>query len=118
MALSSLRAYIFELEKRLMKYDPKDLDTLLAEDFYEIGSSGQVYRKHDQLVAAHKETTLKIAYTVSDFDMKLLAPDIALVTYQTTRHHDMKISLRSSIWQLKHNQWQMTFHQGTPTNNT
>lgn len=52
--------------------------------------------------------------TLTDFKVKLLASDVALTTYRVIKHKDMKYSLRSSIWKLKEDTWQMVFHQGTP----
>ncbi len=45
----------------------------------------------------------------------MLASDVLLATYQTFRHNDSKYALRSSIWKKNQGEWQMIFHQGTPT---
>ncbi|UYB50055.1 DUF4440 domain-containing protein (plasmid) [Lysinibacillus capsici] len=116
MEHSSLEEHILQLEKRLMSYDFKELDELLAEDFREFGSSGNSYDKKVQLeVAKSKTTTNFIKFTVTDFNIKLLASDVVLATYRTFRHNDSKYALRSSIWKINKGKWQMIFHQGTPT---
>ncbi|MBU7595685.1 DUF4440 domain-containing protein [Metabacillus halosaccharovorans] len=111
-----LREHILQLEKRLMSYDYKELDELLAEDFLEFGSSGNSFDKKEQLEAAKSETTTNsIKFKVTDFNIKLLASDIVLATYRTFRHNDSKYALRSSIWKINEGKWKMIFHQGTPT---
>ncbi|MCJ7841013.1 DUF4440 domain-containing protein [Lederbergia sp. NSJ-179] len=108
--------HILNLEKRLMNYDYKEFDELLADDFLEFGSSGNSYDKKAQLDAVKGiNTNNSISFTVTDFKIKLLATDVLLSTYQTFRHNDSKYALRSSIWKKNEGKWQMIFHQGTPT---
>ncbi|WP_257391560.1 nuclear transport factor 2 family protein [Cytobacillus gottheilii] len=115
MEHSSLEEHILNLEKRLMNYDYKELDEYLADDFFEFGSSGNTYDKKAQLDAVrNRNTTNLIQFTVTDFNIKLLASNVLLVTYRTFRHNDSKLALRSSIWKLTNGKWKMVFHQGTP----
>lgn len=116
MEYSLLKEHILHLEKRLMSYNYKDLDELLADDFLEFGSSGNLYDKK-ALLDTVKRTTINhsIQFIVTDFNIKLLAPDVVLATYRTYRHYDSKFALRSSIWKCKDEKWKMLFHQGTPT---
>ena len=47
----------------------------------------------------------------------LLAEDIALLIYRSTRTTTLQAAtraLRSSLWVHRDNRWQMIFHQGTP----
>lgn len=111
MEHSLLEEHILNLEKRLMTYDEKDLKDLLADDFLEFGSSGKTYSKKAILDGT---TAHSITFTVTDFSIKWLSPDIVLATYRTFRHNDRKHALRSSIWKLNEGKWQMVFHQGTP----
>ena len=116
MEHSLLVEHILNLEKRLMNYDYKEFNELLADDFLEYGSSGNSYDKKAQLDAVkgiNKNSLIK--FTVTDFKIKLLATDVLLATYQTFRHNDSKYALRSSIWKKNEGKWQMIFHQGTPT---
>ncbi|PLR66983.1 nuclear transport factor 2 family protein [Bacillus sp. UMB0893] len=100
-----------------MTYDYQELNDLLANDFLEFGSSGNSYDKKAQLYAVSNRTTTNnsIQFTVTDFNIKLLASYVLLATYRTYRHNDSKLALRSSIWKLNEGKWQMIFHQGTPT---
>ncbi|MCC3357064.1 DUF4440 domain-containing protein [Bacillus sp. REN16] len=116
MEHSLLVEHILNLEKRLMNYKYKDFEELLTDDFLEFGSSGKSYDKNAQLNAVKEiNTNNSIKYTVTDFKIKLLAPDVLLATYRSFRHNDSKYALRSSIWKKDQGKWQMSFHQGTPT---
>ncbi|MEW5923349.1 MAG: DUF4440 domain-containing protein [Candidatus Zixiibacteriota bacterium] len=116
----SLRDHLFELEKRLLRpevrHSADELVSLLADDFMEIGSSGQVYDRPAIIQELSDEITPKIS--VSDFNLRLLAPNLALVTYRADFYRDGNIpvicSLRSSIWKQNGDSWQIIFHQGTP----
>ncbi|WP_078410434.1 nuclear transport factor 2 family protein [Priestia abyssalis] len=86
MEHSSLEEHILHLEKQLMSYDYKELDEHLAYDFLEFGSSGNTYSKKAQLDAVRNiATTSSIRFTVTDFNIKLLAPDVLFATYRTFR---------------------------------
>ncbi|WP_082393716.1 DUF4440 domain-containing protein [Bacillus sp. JCM 19034] len=112
-----LKEQILYLEKKLMTYTYKELNEHLSDDFLEFGSSGNVFDKNVQLDEARNDHALTspIQYTVNDFHIKLLAPDVVLATYRTMRHNDHKNTIRSSIWKCNDGKWQMVFHQGTPT---
>jgi hypothetical protein len=85
----------------------EQLNKLITDDFLEFGSSGQVYNKQDCL---KPDDNLR-KFSVSDFSIKELSKDVMLATYKTTE--DGVISLRSSIWKIYGDEWQMIFHQGT-----
>lgn len=114
---SLLEDHILQLEKQLMSYEYEKLTTLLADDFKEFGSSGNVYDKKIILDSSNNRFVAVNAsqMTITDFEIKLLSSDLILATYRTMRHSDSQLVLRSSIWKLSESKWQMTFHQGTPT---
>jgi hypothetical protein len=86
---------------------------LLAEDFVEFGSSGKIYNKAQCIASLQAETGGE--FTITQFCVKLLAPDLALLTYHALRHSEPPVhTLRSSIWQKRAGHWQFIFHQGTP----
>lgn len=86
---------------------------LLAEDFIEFGSSGQVFNKAQTIVSLQVESPIQI--TVSQLAVQMLGPEIALVTYVAHRPGEPPMhTLRSSIWKRCEGQWQTVFHQGTP----
>lgn len=108
-----LEATLHYLEQRLLQQDVRSntalLSTLLADDFMEIGASGKAWHKADVLSSLPVQAFR--VRTISVFQVRPLAPDVALVTY--TCHSDTA-SLRSSVWRRLDGHWQMTFHQGTP----
>ena len=114
----SLTTMLYELEDRLLQPEVRqstvDIDSLLAEDFVEFGSSGTICRKQ-QCIGGMPQ----IRASMLHFKAELLAPGVALTTYRVFKHDEprphMKYSLRSSIWKFKDDRWQLFFHQGTPT---
>ncbi len=90
---------------------------LLADDFVEFGSSGRTWTRDQILDLLAGEAPAPIH--MMDFECFLLAEDVALVTYRTSRtdaHSGIQISsLRSSIWTKKPGGWRLRFHQGTRT---
>lgn len=114
---SPLKEHLRKLEEQLLqpgvRKSTKQLEKLLADDFVEFGSSGRVFNK--QQIINGLSTEPKIKMSLIDFAIKQLAEDVVLATYRVLKHEDMKFSLRSSIWKLNEGQWQMVFHQGTPS---
>ena len=87
------------------------LGELLADDFFEIGSSGFMYDKKECLETGVVLTDM----TLYNYEIYPLAEDVVLSTYfivDTTRNRN---TLRSSIWKLIDGRWQLYFHQGTIT---
>lgn len=85
---------------------------LIAESFVEFGSSGQVFTKAQIVSALFEESPVTVS--ASDFKVRLLAPDVALVTFRTERHVQPPVqAIRSSVWVRGEGGWQMVFHQGT-----
>ncbi|TYR81506.1 DUF4440 domain-containing protein [Priestia megaterium] len=111
-----LKEHLCELEKRLLepevRTNPAELETLLAEGFFEFGSSGSVWHRKDCVeeggVGVRK-------MTLSHFDIHPLAEDVVLATYRIKDETRMHYTLRSSIWKCIDGKWQMFFHQGTKT---
>lgn len=116
----SLKTELFELEESLLRSEVRksfqDLCLLLADDFVEIASSGRSYNKQEAIEAM---LTLSLPPAqISDFEVRLLTPVIALATYRLVQKvhpaETARCSLRSSIWRWHNNkQWQIVFHQGT-----
>lgn len=91
------------------------LNRYLADDFYEIGASGRCFGKADVLQRFPTETPPVI--TQQGFECRVLADGLAQLTYRATikRVEDEKVkySMRSSLYRLNGEEWQMIFHQGT-----
>ena len=87
------------------------LDEILADEFFEIGSSGFMYDKQECLETGVVLTDM----TLHNYEIYPLAEDVVLSTYfivDTTRNRN---TLRSSIWKFIAGRWQLYFHQGTIT---
>jgi hypothetical protein len=104
-----------ELERQLLapntRADKGMIEKLLADDFIEFGSSGNVYSRDEviSMLLAEKPTDR----SAFNFVAKSLSADTVLLTYQSIRAGRHR-ALRSSIWRNQSGQWRMMFHQGTP----
>lgn len=117
--MSPLTEKLLELEKKLLDPDlrrtPEKLAPLLADDFMEFGSSGHAYDKQRVLFLLRRQIPARLV--IEEFRVFEVSASAALVTYRacsesshTTAYH---YSLRSSLWMLRGDAWQMVFHQGT-----
>jgi hypothetical protein len=104
-----------DLERQLLAPDVRKSEVvgrLLAEEFVEFGSSGRQFSKPQIIAALQAEAPVEVS--ASDFVVRLLSPEVALITYRALRQSQPPVStLRSSIWQQRKGHWQMVFHQGT-----
>jgi hypothetical protein len=113
--------HLKSLEEQLLQSHVRQnsalLNSLIADDFLEFGSSGRSYDKTAIIEALQNELPHPPPL-LSGFSARSLSEDIVLVTYRTTRRNpsgDPSAAVqRSSIWIHRDNRWQITFHQGTP----
>ena len=113
---SSLKEQLLQLEEKLLKLEIRksndELSKLLADTFFEFGSSGKVLYKDEDI----SEMTLgEVRMTLSDFEIHPLSEEIVLTTYRIYNEVNEQHSLRSSIWKIVDGNWKMHFHQGTKT---
>nr|WP_289038132.1 DUF4440 domain-containing protein [uncultured Allobacillus sp.] len=87
------------------------LADILADDFFEIGSSGRMFDIEECLRAGVAITEMEIDH----YEIHPLAPDVVLATYFLTDKTRNRNTLRSSIWKWIDGRWQLYFHQGTIT---
>ena len=87
---------------------------LLHEDFVEFGASGRRWDRPTMVLSLEEEHDARRAALIetSDFEVRMLAPKVALLTY-TARGTTGRRTLRSSVWTAEHGSWQLLFHQGT-----
>jgi hypothetical protein len=108
------------LELRLLdpavRRSPQELDRLLADDFFEIGSSGRVFHNKARIIASLAEES-GLLFSLHEFETRALGEGVVLATYrvvaQIGESEAPRRSLRSSIW-VHRGSWQLVFHQGTP----
>lgn len=94
------------------------LNRYIADDFYEIAATGRCFGKADVLERLPTETPPEI--TQQDFECRVLADGLAQLTYRATiqraENDSPSYSVRSSLYRLVGENWQMIFHQGTACN--
>lgn len=130
--MEQLTHILAEQERRLLSAESSDPTraAILADDFLEFGSSGRVYDKPAILELLRQRGP--IDFTIENFRAVLLAPGVALATYEFVVRHaaaggntgtndaggsagaSPRRSLRSSIFVERGGVWLMRFHQGTP----
>lgn len=116
---SSIKNQLLQLEENLLKPEirtsKEELTNLLADSFFEFGSSGKVLYKDENM----SEMTLgEVRMQLSDFEIHPLSEEIVLTTYKIYNEMNKQHSLRSSIWKLIDGRWKMHFHQGTKINSS
>ena len=113
-ALSTLEQSLLDPETRA---DAGRVAALLADDFVEFGSSGRIWTKAATMSQLASERPYPdVRRLVTDLDVRLLAEDVALVTYALRRLSPQEAdvsTLRSSVWTHADGRWRMSFHQGT-----
>jgi hypothetical protein len=108
------------LEQRLAQIEakllPREAESLIVDEFVEIGASGRIWRKAEILRALKQWPAIE--RTLEDFRVTELGGSCCLVTYRSIRieqeSQQSRSTLRSSIWKQRGEGWQIVFHQGTP----
>ncbi|KIL43315.1 nuclear transport factor 2 family protein [Jeotgalibacillus campisalis] len=90
----------------------EELDKILANDFFEIGSSGRMFTKQECLDDGVSQAEMSI----HQYEIHPLSESLVLSTYLIANHTRKRNTLRSSIWKKIDGRWQLFFHQGTVTN--
>ena len=85
------------------------LDYILADEFFEIGSSGYIFDKKACLETGVALTEMSL----HNYEIYPLAPDAVLATYFIVDKTRNQNTYRSSIWKFIDGRWQLYFHQGT-----
>ena len=112
-------AAVEALERRLLEPDVRSsrerLEELLAEDFIEFGSSGRVWTREE--IVADLLTVASSNIEIDRVESRFISEGVILITYRSRRSGvaDNAEALRSSIWRLTGNTWELVFHQGTRT---
>lgn len=119
---NQLAKQIESLELSLMspevRRSAKRIGELLADDFVEFGMFGEIYSKQDFVESLPNSEEEKFErYEASDFVAREIAVDTVLLTFKASieflKTKEKILTLRSSIWQKRGENWQMIFHQGT-----
>ncbi|MGP1908384.1 nuclear transport factor 2 family protein [Metabacillus sp. JX24] len=106
--------HLKELEESHIRIDVRKsrekLGEILADDFFEIGSSGYIFYKEECL-----ESAVLSECSLYNFEIFPLSEGVILTTYFIVDHTRNRNTLRSSIWKVIDGRWQLYFHQGTIT---
>lgn len=109
----NLKEHIKELEERHtgleVRKSHEELDKILADDFFEIGSSGYMFDKKECLESGVVLTEMSL----HNHEIYPLSSEVVLSTYFVVDKTRNRNTLRSSIWKLIDGRWQLYFHQGT-----
>ncbi len=109
-----LRAEMLLLDPAVRR-DRARVAALLADDFFEFGASGRVWRRDEILDLLATEPYAPPV--LEDFACHRIADDAVLVTYRTVRVNaesgKRETALRSSVWTQRARKWVIRFHQGT-----
>jgi hypothetical protein len=116
--LKKLKALEIELHKNESRRNRKRMEALLHPEFIEFGRSGRTWSRAE-IIEEFGSASVLSPVESRNFDLVLLAEDVALLTY-VSAHVDedgipQRQTLRSSLWVRTGVGWQMRFHQGTPT---
>lgn len=110
---TTLSNHLLQYEQQILERRAEDFASLLADDFFEFGSSGRTWTK--QQVIDELSGSPAVQATIVDFRISWLAPDAVLATFRIVKGEGPGGSLRSSIWRQSQGKWQLIFHQGTPS---
>lgn len=117
--LQILQRLEMQMHHQATRRDAQRINELLHKDFAEIGRSGKYYtRKQTMMSLATENDPSDIQ--ASDFALAILAEGVALLTYKSWQCNAagmiIRQTQRASIWlRSEDSDWQMRFHQGTPT---
>ncbi len=98
------------------RFDREYMNNLLSPVFFEFGRSGKIYNR-EQILSSRSQP-ININFPLKNFEIQLITPDVAHVTYVSEVMYDnLEIGNRSSIWLKTTDGWKLTFHQGTAVEN-
>jgi len=113
---SDLRA-VETLERRLLmpsvRRSSEELNSLLADEFVEIGSSGRIWSKDEIVEELLNSPSCEVE--IDSVHARHIAENAVLITYRSWRvgEEHRAVALRSSIWRRRGRSWRLMFHQGT-----
>lgn len=109
-AVDEVLALERELQSAKFRRTPSRIESLLADDFTEIGASGTAWDKPAMMSMLADESDAVIE--MSELHGRALGDDVVLTRWISTRERTR--ARRSSVWFRGSSGWQLTHHQGTP----
>ena len=113
---NALRALETSLWMAETRYDPFLMDRSFDPEFVEFGRSGRRYERAEMIFPADQMQGIDVRLPLPDYNVDLIAPDVALATYTSEVRYDgtLQRARRSSLWRRAEGVWRLRFHQGTP----
>ncbi len=99
------------------RYDDEYMNEIFADDFMEIGKSGQVYAREEMFFGGFVDQRIDCELPLPELKIKALSSEIYRVSYKSRlqRNGEIELAYRSSLWKKTGNgRWELIFHQGTP----
>jgi hypothetical protein len=117
--LEQLKAREPLFHRRELVSSRESFDRETADDFWEVGASGQVYSRDvvrngilERLANLDEDEMVTGNWTTSEHRVLELAADTFLFAY--VLHGQGRVTRRSTIWRRHHARgWQALYHQGT-----
>ncbi len=96
------------------RFDVSYMERIIADDFFEFGMSGRVYKRAETINVPR--CAIDAVIPLPKFKARLISEDVAQITYdsEVTYNGVTEYAHRSSIWKRKSKSWILKFHQGTP----
>jgi len=91
-----------------------DLLGMTADDFWEIGASGNIYDRNfviETLLERYKSAETD-DLVCSEFRLRRLAEDLYQLNY--VLQQPGRLTRRTTLWKKTGGKWKILFHQGTP----
>nr|WP_185426060.1 DUF4440 domain-containing protein [Listeria weihenstephanensis] len=114
MEMETLKRHLLALEEKLLHADVRgsaaELNKILADGFFEIGSSGRVLYKEEPIAEAGIG---EVEMALTNYEIQIVTAEVVLATYRIFDVTKKQHSLRSSLWKFQEDHWQLVFHQGT-----
>ena len=91
----------------------EDLLNMTADDFWEIGASGQAYNREFviETLLERYQTPEPDDWSCSDFTLRQIAQDLYQLNYILMQPG--RQTRRTTLWRQTGDAWQIVFHQGT-----
>lgn len=93
----------------------KDIENQMAQEFWEVGASGNIYLREEvleTLIERYNDKKYKDIWEAYDFKLTHIADNAYLLTYYLIQN-SVRHTRRSTIWINEEGQWKILYHQGT-----
>lgn len=92
---------------------PEHFEKLVAPEFWEIGASGTRYARDFclKVLSERQQTPDPTTWQTDEWHVSEAGEDLYLLTYRLSQPY--RATLRSSLWRIEPQGWQVLFHQGT-----